>query len=261
MEFIKSLVTEDSKELYLNKSQSRSLQVCLDSVHPEPKLVIRLLATHDDREFHVDFTLDSWESMLSVQEDICSNADSGIEEIAFISNQLKVFTQLRNENIAVCFMDFSSRRVNMKLKTFKKMIEISKEVTSMYSEYEKKIKLKANLLKSFAESIIQKNYDQKKSLSLFKILDKLQNWSSEKNIKSVPASRNRNDMATDDHDDDDDEDESEAESEENNKIINMITDSENESQVSSANDESETDSETSEESENNCNCYHCSNYY
>lgn len=187
MEFVESIIKTNCEIFYLNDSKSRSLQVCLNSVQPVFQLAIRLSAL--DHGYHIDISIESWKKMLEKCQKINSSIGRRIEEIVFINNQLKVFTQTRHGEIAVCFMDFSSQRVNMKSKTFNKMYAVSSKVTLSYQRYEKHINTNANALKSLIESITQKNCDcnkQKNYLSLVHLLDELKNKPTD-NIKIFPS--------------------------------------------------------------------------
>lgn len=213
MEFIGSLLKEESKKFYLNTSKSQSLQVCLDAVYPEFKLVIRL-TDHDQNQCYIDFTLKSWKSFLDLKEKIRSNMNARKEEIVFINDQLKVFTQIRHGDIVICFMDFTSQTVNIRSWTFQQMSEFSKEVTSTYSEYKKKIKSKSNLLKSFVESVIQKDSDdnkQKNNASLFEVFNNIQNMPNDENVENASGNNSSSEET-----DDDEESDPESEMSENN---------------------------------------------
>lgn len=174
MDFVKSFLKEDTEAVFLNAS-TRSLKVCLKSIQPKVELVIRLTA--HEHKCYVDFTFESWQKILEKSQEILNNMREEEEETIFISDQLKVFTEMRHDQCAICFMDSSTGRVNMMIKTFKKWLQVSGDINSSYLKYYEKIRSKAESLQTFVQVIVQQNQGNKKknNLPFIDVLQKLKN--------------------------------------------------------------------------------------
>lgn len=136
----------------LNHSNSKTLQVCLESVYPTVKLILELRAVeHQDSVF---FSIQTWRTISHHASEIRQAMRAENEETIFVNNELKVFTECMHDQCAVCFLDVRGKRVNIMLKTFSNMMQLGSSITREYKKQIEIINETAKNLTKFMDFIL-----------------------------------------------------------------------------------------------------------
>lgn len=158
MEVLNIFFKNESLLFKLNRSESKTLQISIQSMYPSLKLTFELRAVQHNCS--VKFEKSSWDAIVDNAENIKETLLEENEKTIFINHELKIFTEKMHDRCAVCFFDQRRVRVNMMRETFRKMMQLSNDVATQYKKIYAKVNETAQNLKLFVDVILMQSNQQ-----------------------------------------------------------------------------------------------------
>ncbi|XP_008216164.1 uncharacterized protein LOC103317895 isoform X1 [Nasonia vitripennis] len=180
MEVLNTVFNKSKAEEHtLNHSNSKILQVCLESVYPTVKLALELRAVQHNNS--VFFSIQTWRTIALKRNEIRQAMRAEDERLIFVNDELKVFTECMHDHCAVCFLDIRGKRVNIMLETFSRMMQLGLEITKEYQKQIKTINETAKNLSTFMDFILSQCTGTRRCDNIKEHLEMLSNY-TEHNI-------------------------------------------------------------------------------